>query len=85
MEEKECRNGKKTRKSFEKPEWGKGIARIYGSVAEDILTGFNVHHKGWTSCFWSSPKRPAFKGSAPINRNSLEYGLCLMQDYLLLF
>ncbi|CDP03783.1 unnamed protein product [Coffea canephora] len=50
----------------EKTEWGKEIGWIYGSVTEDILTGFKMHCRGWRSIY-CSPKRPAFKGSAPIN------------------
>ncbi|GAB2213714.1 hypothetical protein Droror1_Dr00018027 [Drosera rotundifolia] len=50
----------------EKTEWGKEIGWIYGSVTEDILTGFKMHCRGWKSVY-CVPKRPAFKGSAPIN------------------
>ncbi|CAN6554091.1 hypothetical protein ACFX13_004072 [Malus domestica] len=50
----------------EKTEWGKEIGWIYGSVTEDILTGFKMHCRGWRSVY-CMPKRPAFKGSAPIN------------------
>jgi cellulose synthase/poly-beta-1,6-N-acetylglucosamine synthase-like glycosyltransferase len=35
-------------------------------VTEDILTGFKMHARGWRSIY-CMPKRPAFKGSAPIN------------------
>ncbi|KAF4378171.1 hypothetical protein G4B88_022994 [Cannabis sativa] len=50
----------------EKTEWGKEIGWIYGSVSEDILTGFKIHCRGWKSVY-CMPKRPAFKGSSPIN------------------
>ncbi|CAI9778530.1 unnamed protein product [Fraxinus pennsylvanica] len=50
----------------EKTEWGKEIGWIYGSITEDILTGFKMHCRGWRSVYFS-PKRPCFKGSAPIN------------------
>nr|TKS12174.1 cellulose synthase [Populus alba] len=50
----------------EKTEWGKEVGWIYGSVTEDILTGFKMHCRGWRSVY-CSPQRPAFKGSAPIN------------------
>ncbi|VAH04132.1 unnamed protein product [Triticum turgidum subsp. durum] len=50
----------------EKTEWGKEIGWIYGSVTEDILTGFKMHCRGWKSVY-CTPTRPAFKGSAPIN------------------
>lgn len=39
---------------------------IYGSITEDILTGFKMHCRGWRSIY-CMPERPAFKGSAPIN------------------
>lgn len=42
------------------------IGWLYGSVTEDILTGFNMHCRGWKSVY-CMPKRAAFKGSAPIN------------------
>ncbi|KAJ4749713.1 Cellulose synthase [Rhynchospora pubera] len=50
----------------EKTEWGKEIGWIYGSVTEDILSGFKMHCRGWRSIY-CMPTRPAFKGSAPIN------------------
>ncbi|KAL9232185.1 hypothetical protein vseg_007323 [Gypsophila vaccaria] len=50
----------------EKTAWGKEIGWIYGSVTEDILTGFKMHCRGWRSIY-CVPLRPAFKGSAPIN------------------
>ena len=42
------------------------IGWIYGSVTEDILTGFKMHARGWISIY-CMPPRPAFKGSAPLN------------------
>ncbi|KAJ3670215.1 hypothetical protein LUZ60_010539 [Juncus effusus] len=50
----------------DKTDWGAEIGWIYGSVTEDILTGFKMHARGWKSIY-CMPKRPAFKGSAPIN------------------
>ncbi|KAG8385413.1 hypothetical protein BUALT_Bualt03G0042800 [Buddleja alternifolia] len=50
----------------EKTAWGKEIGWIYGSVTEDILTGFKMQCRGWRSIY-CMPLRPAFKGSAPIN------------------
>ncbi|KAM1008394.1 hypothetical protein ACFX13_004912 [Malus domestica] len=50
----------------EKTAWGKEIGWIYGSITEDILTGFKMHCRGWRSIY-CMPLRPAFKGSAPIN------------------
>ncbi|KAL1831368.1 hypothetical protein ACET3Z_001019 [Daucus carota] len=50
----------------DKTDWGKEVGWIYGSTTEDILTGFRMHCHGWRSVY-CMPKRPAFKGSAPIN------------------
>lgn len=50
----------------DKTDWGLEIGWIYGSVTEDILTGFKMHARGWRSIY-CMPHRPAFKGSAPIN------------------
>ncbi|URE23688.1 Cellulose synthase [Musa troglodytarum] len=50
----------------DKTDWGKEIGWIYGSVTEDILTGFKMHCHGWRSIY-CIPTRPAFKGSAPLN------------------
>ncbi|CAI5522924.1 unnamed protein product [Closterium sp. NIES-64] len=50
----------------EKTEWGKELGWIYGSVTEDILTGFKMHARGWRSIY-CKPKRATFKGGAPIN------------------
>ncbi|KMT03462.1 hypothetical protein BVRB_8g191460 [Beta vulgaris subsp. vulgaris] len=50
----------------DKTEWGIELGWIYGSITEDILTGFKMHCRGWRSIY-CMPKRPAFKGSAPIN------------------
>ncbi|CAN1316825.1 Cellulose synthase A catalytic subunit 3 [UDP-forming] [Linum perenne] len=50
----------------DKTDWGAEIGWIYGSVTEDILTGFKMHARGWRSIY-CMPQRPAFKGSAPIN------------------
>ncbi|PKA51109.1 putative cellulose synthase A catalytic subunit 3 [UDP-forming] [Apostasia shenzhenica] len=50
----------------DKTDWGKEVGWIYGSVTEDILTGFKMHCHGWRSIY-CIPDRPAFKGSAPLN------------------
>ncbi|KAM0050379.1 putative cellulose synthase (UDP-forming) [Helianthus debilis subsp. tardiflorus] len=49
----------------DKTEWGLELAWIYGSIKEDILTGFKMHCRYWRSIY-CMPKRPGFKGSAPI-------------------
>ncbi|OWM90883.1 hypothetical protein CDL15_Pgr027370 [Punica granatum] len=50
----------------DKTEWGREIGWIYGSVTEDILTGFKMHCRGWRSIYYMPPG-PAFKGSTPNN------------------
>lgn len=50
----------------DKTDWGKEVGWIYGSVTEDILTGFKMHCHGWRSIY-CIPHRAAFKGSAPLN------------------
>ncbi|KAK7401428.1 hypothetical protein VNO78_12904 [Psophocarpus tetragonolobus] len=50
----------------EKTEWGKEVGWIYGSVTEDILTGFKMHCHGWRSIY-CIPRRPGFKVSSPRN------------------
>ncbi|CAA7409860.1 unnamed protein product [Spirodela intermedia] len=50
----------------DKTDWGKEVGWIYGSVTEDILTGFKMHCHGWRSIY-CIPSLPAFKGSAPLN------------------
>lgn len=50
----------------DKTDWGLELGWIYGSITEDILTGFKMHCRGWRSIY-CMPKRAAFKGSAPIN------------------
>ncbi|CAN6458814.1 unnamed protein product [Victoria cruziana] len=47
-------------------DWGAELGWIYGSITEDILTGFKMHCRGWRSIY-CMPQRSAFKGSAPIN------------------
>ncbi|CAM6003663.1 unnamed protein product, partial [Sphagnum balticum] len=50
----------------DKSDWGKELGWIYGSVTEDILTGFKMHCRGWRSIY-CMPHQSAFKGSTPIN------------------
>ncbi|KAK6934939.1 hypothetical protein RJ641_035094 [Dillenia turbinata] len=50
----------------DKTEWGQRIGWIYGSVTEDVLTGYRMHNRGWKSIYCVT-KRDAFRGSAPIN------------------
>ncbi|XP_030533874.2 cellulose synthase-like protein D1 [Rhodamnia argentea] len=50
----------------DKTEWGSRIGWIYGSVTEDVVTGYRMHNRGWRSVYCIT-KRDAFRGSAPIN------------------
>ncbi|KAL1192538.1 putative cellulose synthase-like protein D6 [Cardamine amara subsp. amara] len=50
----------------DKTEWGVNVGWIYGSVTEDVVTGFRMHEKGWRS-FYCVTEPDAFRGSAPIN------------------
>ncbi|KAL9995067.1 putative cellulose synthase (UDP-forming) [Helianthus debilis subsp. tardiflorus] len=45
-------------------DWGKKVGWLYGSTSEDLLTGINIHGKGWKSVM-CSPEPPAFLGCAP--------------------
>ncbi|KDP21765.1 hypothetical protein JCGZ_00552 [Jatropha curcas] len=50
----------------DKTEWGQRIGWIYGSVTEDVVTGYRMHNRGWKSVYCVT-KRDAFRGTAPIN------------------
>lgn len=50
----------------DKTEWGQRVGWIYGSVTEDVVTGFRMHNRGWKSVYCVT-KRDAFRGTAPIN------------------
>ncbi|KAH0944237.1 hypothetical protein HID58_003874 [Brassica napus] len=50
----------------DKTEWGSRIGWIYGSVTEDVVTGYRMHNRGWKSVYCVT-KRDAFRGTAPIN------------------
>lgn len=50
----------------DKTEWGDRVGWIYGSVTEDVVTGYRMHNRGWHSVYCVT-KRDAFRGSAPIN------------------
>ncbi|KAI3921832.1 hypothetical protein MKX01_005521 [Papaver californicum] len=50
----------------DKTEWGGRVGCIYGSVTEDVVTGYRMHNRGWRSVYCIT-KRDAFRGSAPIN------------------
>ncbi|KAK9928055.1 hypothetical protein M0R45_025209 [Rubus argutus] len=50
----------------DKTEWGGRVGWIYGSVTEDVVTGYRMHNRGWKSIYCVT-KRDAFRGTAPIN------------------
>ncbi|KAK1326523.1 Cellulose synthase-like protein D1 [Acorus calamus] len=50
----------------DKTEWGLRIGWIYGSVTEDVVTGYRMHNRGWRSVYCIT-RRDAFRGTAPIN------------------
>ncbi|KAL5212292.1 hypothetical protein ABZP36_023139 [Zizania latifolia] len=50
----------------DKTEWGHRVGWIYGSVTEDVVTGYRMHNRGWKSVYCVT-KRDAFLGTAPIN------------------
>lgn len=50
----------------DKTEWGHRVGWIYGSVTEDVVTGYRMHNRGWKSVYCVT-KRDAFRGTAPIN------------------
>ncbi|KAJ8465331.1 hypothetical protein OPV22_027883 [Ensete ventricosum] len=50
----------------DKTEWGHRVGWIYGSVTEDVVTGYRMHNRGWRSVYCIT-KRDAFRGTAPIN------------------
>ncbi|XP_021978598.1 cellulose synthase-like protein D5 [Helianthus annuus] len=50
----------------DKTEWGKRVGWIYGSITEDVVTGYRMHNRGWRSVYCVT-KRDAFRGTAPIN------------------
>ncbi|XP_058072607.1 cellulose synthase-like protein H1 isoform X1 [Magnolia sinica] len=45
--------------------WGKEVGWVYGSMAEDVITGLKIHSMGWGSVY-CSPELPAFLGSSPV-------------------
>ncbi|KAG6526388.1 cellulose synthase-like protein D2 [Zingiber officinale] len=50
----------------DKTEWGERVGWIYGSVTEDVVTGYRMHNRGWKSVYCVT-KPDAFRGTAPIN------------------
>ncbi|KAK1291147.1 Cellulose synthase-like protein D5 [Acorus calamus] len=50
----------------DRTEWGRRVGWIYGSVTEDVVTGYRMHNRGWRSVYCVT-RRDAFRGTAPIN------------------
>ncbi|PKA46997.1 putative cellulose synthase A catalytic subunit 9 [UDP-forming] [Apostasia shenzhenica] len=50
----------------DKTSWGKEVGWLYGSLADDMLTGFKMHCRGWRSVY-CMPKRTAIKKPSPNN------------------
>ncbi|CAO2164404.1 unnamed protein product [Urochloa humidicola] len=46
--------------------WGRDIGWVYGTVTEDVATGFRLHRRGWRSAYCATAP-DAFRGTAPIN------------------
>ncbi|KAK3118532.1 hypothetical protein QOZ80_9BG0700950 [Eleusine coracana subsp. coracana] len=49
-----------------KTEWGRCVGWIYGSVTEDLVTGYRMQSRGWKSVYCVT-KRDAFRGTALTN------------------
>ncbi|KAL6643273.1 hypothetical protein ACP70R_021454 [Stipagrostis hirtigluma subsp. patula] len=50
----------------ERTAWGRDVGWAYGTVTEDVATGFCVHRRGWRSAYCATAP-DAFRGTAPIN------------------
>ncbi|XP_040383911.1 probable mixed-linked glucan synthase 7 [Oryza brachyantha] len=46
--------------------WGEDVGWVYGTVTEDVATGFVMHRRGWRSAYFAAAP-DAFRGTAPIN------------------
>jgi cellulose synthase/poly-beta-1,6-N-acetylglucosamine synthase-like glycosyltransferase len=65
----------------DKTEWGRRVGWIYGSVTEDVVTGFRMHNRGWRSVYCVT-KRDAFRGTAPINLTDRLHQVTSLFHYL---
>ncbi|XLU71388.1 hypothetical protein S245_030441 [Arachis hypogaea] len=50
--------------------WGQEIGFLYGTVCEDVHTGFMLNCNGWNSVF-CDPSKPQFLGNSTTNLNEL--------------
>ncbi|KAL5716521.1 hypothetical protein ACHQM5_018199 [Ranunculus cassubicifolius] len=46
--------------------WGAEMGVKYGTIVEDVNTGYRLLCEGWKSVFYDSDERPAFLGDVPI-------------------
>lgn len=70
----------------ENTDWGRGVGWVYDKIAQDLITGYRMHKRGWRSVYHMT-KPNAFQGTAPLNltdklhqviKFSLEYSkICL--------
>jgi len=49
----------------DKTEWRNSVGWIYGSETEDVVTGYRMHNRGWSSVYCVT-KWDAFRGTTPI-------------------
>ncbi|VFQ68707.1 unnamed protein product [Cuscuta campestris] len=50
--------------------WGSKMGFKYGTIVEDIYTGYRLTCEGWNSVY-CNPKRPAFLGNIPISLSDM--------------
>ncbi|KAL8142776.1 hypothetical protein V2J09_015808, partial [Rumex salicifolius] len=50
--------------------WGQGVGFFYHSLVEDVMTGYNLHCRGWKSTYLD-PQRAPFLGTATTSLNDL--------------
>ncbi|KAJ3692562.1 hypothetical protein LUZ60_011657 [Juncus effusus] len=50
----------------EKTGWGSSVGWVYGTITEDVVTGYKMHTRGWRSVYCLIHP-DAFRGTAPIN------------------
>jgi cellulose synthase-like protein len=49
-----------------KTDWGHNVGWIYGSISYTVITGYNMHNRGWHSVYCGA-KPDGFRGTTPIN------------------
>ncbi|KAH7858138.1 hypothetical protein Vadar_020379 [Vaccinium darrowii] len=70
----------------DKTEWARDrVGRSYGSVTEDVVTGYRMHNLGWQSVYCIT-KRDALRGTTPINlTDGLQQILCWATGFVEIF